>query len=674
MSGKYALIIANTQYSDPRLAQLTAPGKDAEAFAKLLKAPDLACFDEVITLVNRSSYDARRAIARFFAEKKSEDLLLLYFSGHGVRDEQGRLFLATRDTDNGILEATAIPSDFVTRLMDNCRSKRQLLILDCCNSGAFAYGTKAAAGASMGMGSAFEGNGYGHVVLTATDATQYAYEGDQVIGQGTSNSLFTHFLIKGLEGEADANGDGMISADDLYDYASDQVRRATPNQKPEKFAYHQQEQIILTNQVKRQMVKPIPLNDPDLEVDLQSTRPYVREGAVRELATILNGSNLGRALSAEQRLKEVIQSDDSRSVVRLAEQILAEYYARKGVTPGGTRAEKPRTTKPRPPKPAPAEAPSGPTLQETPAPPAVQTPPAAIPHLPEEPAKVQAEPVGKLPAASVPVGVRKLPTRLIAMVGSVAFVAVVATAIFLSGKGAGKPSAPAATSTRAAVVAPQLTATPKPQATATVRPTATVIAGPTPIIMPSVVLKDLFIDNANNWGTGPFETEYATGSMGISAGAYNWDIASKRDTLRWVMEPSGEALSDFSMAVEGKVAYGPSDRNIGLILRRQQNYAFYYFGVNDATQMYRFERIDGDNWIDIIPPTSSKAILSGEMNRLMVVGKGSQFLFYINGQYVNQTRDVTYSSGTFGLAALLLSPNDRAVFQFDSFELRSASK
>ena len=37
MSGKYALIIGNAEYTDPGLAQLTAPGKDAEDFARVLK-------------------------------------------------------------------------------------------------------------------------------------------------------------------------------------------------------------------------------------------------------------------------------------------------------------------------------------------------------------------------------------------------------------------------------------------------------------------------------------------------------------------------------------------------------------------------------------------------------------------------------------------------------------
>ncbi len=330
MSAKLALIIANIDYADPKLAKLTAPSKDAEAFAAILKAADLAAFDDVTTIINGPEPIARRSIAKFFSGRQPDDLLLLYFSGHGVRDDQGRLYLAMTDTDSSMLDGTAVPSDFVTRQMDNSRSKRQVLILDCCNSGAFAVGTKAAIGASMGTASAFEGAGYGRIVLTATDATQFAWEGDKVIGEGTTNSLFTHFLVKGLEGEADTNGDGTITVDELYDYAYSEIVKRTPKQTPGKWTYKEQGQIVLTNRVKPQTVKPLPL-DPDLEESLLSPRNFVREAAVNELNIILHGPNLGRALSAELRLQYVAENDDSRIISRKAAQLLEEYRASRAV-------------------------------------------------------------------------------------------------------------------------------------------------------------------------------------------------------------------------------------------------------------------------------------------------------------------------------------------------------
>jgi uncharacterized caspase-like protein len=197
MSRKLALIIGNSQYQDPRLAQLLTPQEDVNDLAAILRAPEIGGFDEVKTLVNESDANIRLSIEDFFADKKPDDLLVIYFSGHGVRDEQGLLFLAVNNTRANRLRATAIPSEFITGEMDRSRCKRQVLILDCCHSGAFAQGSKAMTGESAGTGPAFEGIGYGRVVLTATDATQYAWEGDQVIGQA-DRSVFTHYLIEGL--------------------------------------------------------------------------------------------------------------------------------------------------------------------------------------------------------------------------------------------------------------------------------------------------------------------------------------------------------------------------------------------------------------------------------------------------------------------------------------------
>src|SRR5215813_9831563 len=130
MSGKFALIIGNTEYIDPRLAQLTAPGKDAEDFARVLQDPNLCGFDEVNVLSNQLSSSVIEAIDEFFDQKKPDDLLVLYFSGHGVRDELGALYLAVKNTIRTRLRSTAIKSDYIRDVMDQSRSKRQLLILD----------------------------------------------------------------------------------------------------------------------------------------------------------------------------------------------------------------------------------------------------------------------------------------------------------------------------------------------------------------------------------------------------------------------------------------------------------------------------------------------------------------------------------------------------------------
>ena len=118
MSSKYALVIANTEYKDAGLAQLTAPGRDAEDFARVLRDKDIGAFDDVKVLLNSSEPDARGAIEEFFDQKKSDDLLVLYFSGHGVRDEVGSLYLALKNTTRHRLRSTALKSDFIRESID----------------------------------------------------------------------------------------------------------------------------------------------------------------------------------------------------------------------------------------------------------------------------------------------------------------------------------------------------------------------------------------------------------------------------------------------------------------------------------------------------------------------------------------------------------------------------
>ena len=318
-----ALIIANTEYIDPGLAQLTAPGKDAEDFARILKDKDICAFDEVKVLLNQLSSSVVEAMDEFFDRRKPDDLLVVYFSGHGVRDEFGSLFLAVRNTIRTRLRSTAIRSDYIREAMDQSRSKRQVLILDCCNSGAFPQGTKAETGGMMGLTQAFQG--YGRFVLTASDATQFAWEGSKVLGE-TDNSLFTHFLVTGLEGAADRDGDGKITVDELYDYAFDQVSRVTPKQTPTKSAAKVEGEIILRRFTRMEDIKPIALPD-DLISEIEDVRPYVREVAVQKLEKIVKGKNIGLARSAAEALQKIAADDNTtRRVAQMATEALEAFH------------------------------------------------------------------------------------------------------------------------------------------------------------------------------------------------------------------------------------------------------------------------------------------------------------------------------------------------------------
>ena len=59
--------------------------------------------------------ETRVAIDRFFADVRADDLLVLYYAGHGLKDNNGSLHLAAADTDPALLGSTAIQSTFIDR-------------------------------------------------------------------------------------------------------------------------------------------------------------------------------------------------------------------------------------------------------------------------------------------------------------------------------------------------------------------------------------------------------------------------------------------------------------------------------------------------------------------------------------------------------------------------------
>ncbi|HEX5942407.1 MAG TPA: caspase family protein, partial [Anaerolineales bacterium] len=307
---KYALIIGNDRYTDQKLAKLKTPAADSQALARVLKDQNIGSFDEVIPLINKTEVQVSRAISALLSNKKPEDLVLVYFSGHGVLDDRGRLFLALKDTQTSLLKSTAIPSSFIADEMDSCRSKRQILILDCCHSGAFERGVKSGEQRAI-TETTFEGSGFGRVVLTASASTQYALEGDQVIKQ-TELSLFTHFLLEGLQtGKADKNNDGYISLDEWYDYAYLEVLSSTPKQVPQKWSYHQQGDVIIgRNPVWKKKAAELPV---DLVKLLESPYSSAREIAVKELGDLLHSHDSDLAELARLTL-EKLKEDDSRTV------------------------------------------------------------------------------------------------------------------------------------------------------------------------------------------------------------------------------------------------------------------------------------------------------------------------------------------------------------------------
>ncbi len=241
MGRKLALLIGNGVYDNKKFPPLVKAAADVNALAEVLRAPNIGAFDDVQVLIDESEESIRRTIGRFFSEeKKRDDLLLLYFTGHGDQDKKLRWYLICKDTEPEQLPTTAIPAYVIQPIMDSCNSAQQIVILDSCYSGAFFEGAKG--GAEVGTHTTDQLVGRGRVVLTATTATQLAWEGDEPI----PTSIFTRYLVQGLKtGEADSDKNGSITVDEWFEYASEQVINETPNQNPTKWVEKQQGSIVV---------------------------------------------------------------------------------------------------------------------------------------------------------------------------------------------------------------------------------------------------------------------------------------------------------------------------------------------------------------------------------------------------------------------------------------------
>jgi hypothetical protein len=237
-----ALIVANSVYEDAGLAGLVSPATDATDLARALAAPD-TCDFAVDTVIDASSTEVSYAVEDFLADRDRADLLLLYFSCHGLKDEQGRLYFAARNTRRNRLRSTAVPAGFVNELLLACQSRRKVLILDCCYSGAFAKGMQVKSDPQVHTVEQFDARGL--IVLTASDAAQYAFEGDTVRGSAV-RSAFTAALISGLDtGDADIDGDGMVSVDDAHEYVRRRLAGQPHHQTPRKWEFDVQGRIVL---------------------------------------------------------------------------------------------------------------------------------------------------------------------------------------------------------------------------------------------------------------------------------------------------------------------------------------------------------------------------------------------------------------------------------------------
>jgi hypothetical protein len=310
-SKRQALIVANDTYDQEALRDLVAPAADAEALERVLGDPQIGDF-AVQVLRNQPAHVIQAQIEEVFADSRPDDVLLLHFSGHGLKSESGELFFAASNTRPDRLGSTAVSADFVQRCMQASRSRSIVLLLDCCYGGAFGQGVRVRASGDVNVLDSFprepSGGGRGRAVITASSSMEYAFEGDQLTENQTRRpSVFTGALVEGLDtGEADRDEDGWISLDELYDYIFDKVREQNPHQTPSRHVELQGELYLARSRRQRIRAVAIPA---DLRSAMNDQNMYTRLGAVSELRARLNSDNLPAAAGAYEALAELARND-----------------------------------------------------------------------------------------------------------------------------------------------------------------------------------------------------------------------------------------------------------------------------------------------------------------------------------------------------------------------------
>ena len=169
--------------------------------------------------------DMRNATVDFFLNRnvRPKDMLLFYYSGHGILDAYGDYYFAASALDPFEPDTEGFLFDELTRMINKSISQKIVTILDCCYSGAASLGKGSdddAANAgriAINEKSRLLESGEGRCLLAASQASQKAFETAK-----KNHSLFTYYLLDGLAGKA-VGSDGCVTPALLGKYIYDKI-------------------------------------------------------------------------------------------------------------------------------------------------------------------------------------------------------------------------------------------------------------------------------------------------------------------------------------------------------------------------------------------------------------------------------------------------------------------
>jgi len=230
---RWALVVGISSYEYlPPAAQLRYAHRDAEEFAQFLRTlPGGALPPDHIQLLENehATYaEIRAALDTWLVSSvRPEDIVYVFFAGHGVLDDQNDGYFVAHDSDPQNLHATAIPFDEVDRVLSTrLRASLVVLVTDACHTGRLGWSTFSAGSASRAaepLAKIGQGD-RSFLKLLSTRPSELSFEDARWDG---GHGVFTHALLEGLRGDADRDGDHVVRASEAIDFLSRRVPELT---------------------------------------------------------------------------------------------------------------------------------------------------------------------------------------------------------------------------------------------------------------------------------------------------------------------------------------------------------------------------------------------------------------------------------------------------------------
>ena len=225
----YALVIGISGYPNyPSEMQVHYGDKDAEAFADFIgTAPGGGFRTTLLTNEHARRSDILQAIKSIGKDAKSNDIVYIFFAGHGAVDGYDQAYFMPYDGDSKFPEGLGIRMDEFLADVDKNISSNTVFFIDACHAGAALQPGSGARG-DVGVvpklteewtkAFKFRSGNLLSMGLFAASSNEVSWE-DSVAGHG----LFTEYLIDGMKGAADTNADGKITAQELFRYVDFKV-------------------------------------------------------------------------------------------------------------------------------------------------------------------------------------------------------------------------------------------------------------------------------------------------------------------------------------------------------------------------------------------------------------------------------------------------------------------